>query len=85
MRIGVATCAIQTAPVVNHGRLGLELRRLLVAIGARHGNVPASQHEAGLLMFGQTECGWLVSLQIVAAIASIEVWDAANWPACLSA
>ena len=69
----MATCAIQTAPVVNHSRLRLELRRLFVAVGARHGNVATSEPEAGLLMFGQIECGWLVSLQIVAAIAGIEI------------
>ena len=74
MRIRVATRAIQIVPAIDNRRLGLELRRLLVAIGARHGNVATSEHEAGLLMFGQTECGWLVSLQIVAAIAGVEVW-----------
>ena len=74
MRIGVATFAIQIVPVIDNRRLRLELRRLPVAIGARHGKVATSEHEASLLMFGRTECRWLIALQVVAAIAGVEVW-----------
>ena len=83
VRIGVATRAIQILPVVNHGRLGLELRRFLVAIGAGHGNVPAGKHEARLLVLGQAEGGGPVSLEIVAAITGIEVWRRRKLPGML--
>lgn len=73
VRIGVATDAVQIVPVIDHGRLGLELCRLLVAIRARHGDVATGEHEACLLVLGQAKRRWLVSLQIVAAIAGIEV------------
>ena len=66
--------------MVDHSRLGLELGRFLVAIGAWHRNVAAGKHEARLLVPGQAEGGWPVSLQIVAAIAGIEVWCRGKLP-----
>jgi len=73
VRIGVATRAIQLAPVVDHGRLWLELGRLLVTVQAGHRNVAARQHESGLLVPGQRECRGLVSLKIMATIAGVKV------------
>lgn len=83
VRIGVATDAVQIVPVIDHGRLGVELGRVLVAIRARHGNVAARQHEACLLVFGQAECRRLVRLQIVAAIAGVEIWRRGKLPCML--
>ena len=45
-----------------------------MAVGAGHRDVPACQREPGLLVFGQGEGGRLVSVQIMAAVASIEIW-----------
>lgn len=73
MRIIVATGAIQILPVINDRGLWLELRRLLVTIGARNRNVPARQHEVRLLVLGQAERGRLVSLEVMAAVARIKV------------
>ena len=69
----VATGATQVLPVVNDCRLGLELRRLLVTFGTRDRNMPAGEREMRLLVLGQGERGWLVSLERMAAIASVEV------------
>jgi len=52
MRIVVATGAIQIAPVINNGGLGLELRRFLVAVGAGNGDVPSRKYEVSLLVLG---------------------------------
>ena len=73
VRIVVATGAVQSLPVVNHCRLRLELRRFLVTVGAGNRNVPAREHEVRLLVLGQAERGRLVSLEIVAAVAGVEV------------
>ena len=79
----MATGAVQILPVIDHGRLRLELRRFLVAVGAGHGHVPARQHEVRLLVLGQAECGRLVSLKIVAAIAGVEVRSRGKLPRML--
>lgn len=55
MRIVVATGTVQVLPAIDSGWFGLELGGFLVALGARHGDVPASQHKAGLLVLGQTK------------------------------
>lgn len=73
MRIVMATGAIEILPVINDGRFRLELCRLFVAFGAWHGHVTARQHKMGFLVFGQCERGGLVSFEVVAAVASIEV------------
>ena len=41
MGIVVATGAVQALPVIDNGRFGLELGRLLVALGAGYGDVAA--------------------------------------------
>ena len=69
----VATGATQTFPVINDCRLGVELRGFLVTFGTRDRNMPAGEREMRLLVLGQAERGWLVSLESVAAIASVEV------------
>lgn len=73
MGIGVATGAVQTVPVVNDRWLRAELRGFLVAIGAGHRKVSAGEHEASFLVLRQRECRRLVSLEIMAAIAGIEI------------
>jgi len=73
MRVGVTTGAIQVFPVIDHGWLGLELGRFLMAIGARHSHVTARQNKPGLLMPGQRKGRRLVSIQGVALIAGIEI------------
>lgn len=65
--------AIQVLPVINE-IFRLELRRFLVAIGARHREVPTGQRKMSLLMLGECKGGRLVSLQVVAFIAGIEIW-----------
>jgi len=52
MRIIMATGAVQIAPVINNGGLGLELRRFLVAVGAGNGDVPSREYEVSLLVLG---------------------------------
>ena len=44
-----------------------------MALGACYVDVPASQDKAGLLVLGQAKGRRLVSLQIVALIASVEI------------
>jgi len=72
VRIGVATGAVETLPVVDR-RFRLEFGGLFVAVGAGHGDVPAGQRELRLLVLGQGERRRLVSLEIVALIAGVEV------------
>lgn len=50
VRIFVATGALHLLPVIDHSRLWFELGRLFVAVGARNGDVAASQYEARLLV-----------------------------------
>ena len=73
MYIFVATGAVQILPTIDRGRLRLEFSRLLVAIGARHRNVSPGENKASLFVVSQSEGRRLVSLQIVATIAGIEV------------
>ncbi len=47
--------------------------------------MPSSQNKASLLVFGQRECGGLVSIQVVAACTVIEVWRGSELPAMLIA
>jgi len=51
VRIIVATGAVQSLPVINHGGLRLELRRFLMTVGAGHRNVPTCKHEVRRLVF----------------------------------
>jgi len=69
----VTTGAVQALPVVNHRRLRLKLRRFLVTVGAGDCNVPAGEHKVRCFMFGEREGRRLISLEIVTAIAGIEV------------
>ena len=69
----VATGATQIFPVINDCRLGVELRRFLVTFGTCDRNMPAGEREMRLLVLGQAERGWLVSLESMAAIASVKV------------
>ena len=69
----MATGAVQVFPVVDHGRLRLELVRFLVAIGARNCDVPTCEHEVRLSVSSQAERGRLVALEIMAAIAGVKV------------
>lgn len=73
MGIIVATGAGQILPVIDHRWFGLKLRRFLVALSARSRHVTTRQSKLRLPVFGQCERGRLVPLQIVAAVARIEV------------
>jgi len=55
MGIIVATGAVEGLPVIDNRRFGLELSGFLVAFGARHRDVAASQRKSSLLMLGQGE------------------------------
>lgn len=74
VRISVAAGATQILPVIDDRGLRLEVRRLLVAFGARSCDVPSGQHEACLFVLSQRERGRLVSLKSMAAFAGVEVW-----------
>ena len=69
----VAVGATQILPVINDCRLGVELRGFLMTFGTRDRNMPAGERKMRLLVLGQAERGWLVSLESMAAIASVEV------------
>jgi hypothetical protein len=71
--IFVAIGAVKIFPVIDGGRLWLEFFRFFVAVGAWNGNVAAGQCEMGLLMLRERKGRRLVSVEIVAAVASIEV------------
>ena len=83
VRIGMATGAIEVFPVVDGRRLGLEFGRFLVAIGARHRNMPARQHEPGLFVLGQGKGGGLIPFEGMAAIAGVEVGRRHKLPSVL--
>lgn len=44
-----------------------------MAVGTRDCNVSSSQDEACVLMLGQGKCGRFVALEIVTAIAGVEI------------
>ena len=71
--IFMATGAAKALPVVNDVRLRLKIGRLLMAVGAWHGDVPTGQHKARLLVFREGEGRGLVSLQVVASVARVEI------------
>ena len=73
MRIVMATGAVQIAPVIDHGGLGLELCRFLVALGTGDGDVPASECEVSFLVLGQGKRGRLVAIHCVTTLAGIEI------------
>ena len=73
MRIVVATGTVQVLPAIDSGWFGLELGGFLVALGACYGDVAASQDKAGLLVLCQAKGRRLVSRQIVALVAGVEI------------
>lgn len=73
MRIRVATRATQALPVVDNRRLGPELRRFFVAVGAGHGKVSAGKNELRFFVARKGKSGGLVAFQTVAAVTSVEV------------
>ena len=73
MRIVMAAGAVQVAPVIDHGRLGLELRRFLVTVGTGNGDVPSRECEVSFLVLGQRKGRRLVAIHGVAAVASVEI------------
>jgi|SRR5579863_1815821 len=75
VRIGVATRAVKIAPVIEGRGFGFEVGGFLVAVGAWDGDVTASQNEPGLFVPGDAEGRRLVALEVVAAIAGIEIWS----------
>lgn len=70
----MATRAVQIFPVIENSRLGLELGRFLVAIGAGYGDVASGQYEMGFLMLGQGKRRRLVAFHRMAAITGVEIW-----------
>ena len=73
VRIGVTAGTVQVFPVIDRRRLGLEFRRLFVAIRAGSRHVTSGENEARLLVLGDAERGGLVALESVAAIAGVEI------------
>jgi len=51
----------------------MELFRFLMAVGARHGDMPPVKGETSCLVLYQGEGGRLITFQVVALVASIEV------------
>ena len=72
MRVFMAGCARQVAPVIQRRRR-LEFCRQLVAIVAGDRLVSSGQRKSRLLVTGQAEGGGLEPLQIVALLAAIQV------------
>lgn len=73
MRIVMATGAVQVAPVIDNGGLGLELRRFLVAVSTGNGDVPSGEREMSFLVLGQRKRGRLVAIHRMTTFASIEI------------
>jgi len=71
--IVMTTGAGEVLPVIDHVWLRLKLGRLLVAVGARYGDMSAGQYKVRLLVLRKGEGRRLVSLQVVAAIARVEI------------
>ena len=74
MGIFVAARAAQILPMIDFGRLRLELARLFVTIATSYRNVAAGENEVSILVPRQREGGWLVAVEIVATITRIEKW-----------
>lgn len=72
MRIGVATGAVEVLPMEDR-RWRLQFRRLLVTIGARHGDMFAGQLKPGLLVLRKREGRRFVTVDRMAAFAGVEV------------
>lgn len=72
VRIEMATCTRQLVPVV-HDCLRFKAIALFVAIAAGDCRVPASQNEFRRLVLRKGKCRRFVSLQVVAALTSIQV------------
>lgn len=73
MGIVMATRAVQVAPAINNGGLGLELRRFLVAVGTGNGDMPSGEREMSFLVLGQRKRGRLVAIHRMTTLASIEI------------
>lgn len=73
MRIGVASAAIETFPVINDCWLGLKFSGFLVALAAGSRDMPSGQHESGFLVFSKAKCRRFISFQGMAAITGVEV------------
>lgn len=71
--IGMATGAAQVLPVIDHAGVGLKVFRLFVAVTARNRYVSARKREMRFFVPGQRKRGRLVALEIVAAIAGVEI------------
>ena len=80
VRVVVATGAIQIAPVIDGGGLGLEFRGLLVAVGARRRQVTSSQRKVRFLVPRQGKRGRLIGLESVAAVAGVEIGSGCELP-----
>ena len=74
VRISVATGAVKIPPVVDHRRLGMELCRFFMAIGARNRRVPTRERKVRLPVLAERERRRLVSFKSVTAITRIQVW-----------
>lgn len=73
MGIAMATGAVQVAPVIDDGGLGLELRRFLVTVGTGNGDVPSRECEMSFLMLDERKRGRLVAIYGMATVASVEI------------
>lgn len=71
--IFMTTGASKALPVVDDVRLRLKIGRLFVTVGAGHGDVPTGQHKPRLLVFREGESRGLISLQVVASVARVEI------------
>lgn len=69
----MATGAGEILPVIDHGWFWFELCGLFVAVTARNRDVPASEDEVGLFVAGQREGRGLVTFEVVALAASVEI------------
>jgi len=78
--IGVTARTNQILPVIDGGGFWLELGRLLVAVAAWHREVAAGEEEMGLFVPRQRKRRRLVSVEIMAAVAGIEIGSRSKLP-----
>lgn len=73
MGIAMTTGAVQIAPMIDNGGLGVELRRFLVAVSTGNGDVLSGECEMSFLVLGQGKGRRLVAVHSMAPVASVEI------------
>lgn len=72
VRVGVAGCAVEFLPMIDGRFLFADGDRFLVAVGAQDRGMRSRQKEARLLMPREREGGRLVSVKVMALVATVQ-------------